>query len=236
MTTISGVTVDLDDTLFPQQAWLDGAWSTVAARADTLGLDGAALHRALRRIAAEGSDRGQIIDRALTAAGVRPERYVGELVAAFHAHRPDRLPAYRGALEALADLRQVLPVAVVTDGVPEIQHGKLAALGLADVPAIVSDELGSRRLRKPHPAPFRRALYLMGVPAGRAVHIGDRPAKDVLGAHGVGMRCVRVRTGEYASVEDEPAAQPWQVADSFADAASRVLAAVRGTAAASSRL
>ena len=46
--------------------------AAVADRAAAAGLDGAALHRVLARIAAEGSDRGGIIDRALAAIGVHP--------------------------------------------------------------------------------------------------------------------------------------------------------------------
>ena len=46
---VRGVCVDLDDTLFPQQEWLAGAWAAVADRAATLGLDGAALHRPCSR-------------------------------------------------------------------------------------------------------------------------------------------------------------------------------------------
>ena len=69
---VAGVTLDLDDTVFPQEEWLAGAWVAVADRGADLGLDRAAL---LRRWpgAPQGRTRGGIIDRALAASGVPPE-------------------------------------------------------------------------------------------------------------------------------------------------------------------
>ncbi len=227
---VRAVTVDLDDTLFPQAQWLDGAWCAVAGRAAALGLDGAALLPELRRVAAEGSDRGGIIDRALArvVSPVTPA-VVSELVSAFAGHAPDRLDCYDGAFAALGRLSAELPVVLITDGNPRIQHAKVAALGIADLldAIVVSDELGGRVARKPAPAPFLRALELLDLPAEAVVHVGDRPGKDVLGALGVGMRALRVRTGEYADTADGDAGSaPWAVADTFAQAVDLLLARV----------
>jgi hypothetical protein len=59
------VTVDLDDTLFPQREVLDGAWHEVAATGASMGAPERPLLAALTDVASEGSDRGRIIDRAL---------------------------------------------------------------------------------------------------------------------------------------------------------------------------
>lgn len=42
--------------------------------------------------------------------------------------------------------------------------------------------------RKPHPAPFHRALELLSVPASAAVFVGDDPRWDVVGAERVGLQ------------------------------------------------
>jgi putative hydrolase of the HAD superfamily len=42
--------------------------------------------------------------------------------------------------------------------------------------------------RKPHPAPFHRALALLSVPASEAVFVGDDPRWDIVGAERVGLR------------------------------------------------
>ena len=181
-------------------------------------------------IAAEGSDHGSIIDRALRAIDVGEHELaaiVPGLVAVFSTHTPTVLAPYPGFDDALAAVRAIVPVACVTDGNPRIQRAKLRSLGLADAFDVVifSDELG-REFRKPHVAPFERALRELGVPAARAVHIGDRPGKDVVGAVKAGMRAVRVHTGEYATLADLVDAMPWR---SFADVTS-ALAIDRGRA------
>jgi putative hydrolase of the HAD superfamily len=228
---IAAVTVDLDDTLFPQDSWLSGAWDAAAAAGETLGLDAGELRVSLRSVAASGSDGGRVIDRALLAIGCSEAdlpALVPGLLAAFRSHAPEHLDCYPGVRAALASLRSLVPVACVTDGDPHIQRSKLRALGLADSfdAVVFSDEIG-REFRKPHPAPFLRALELLGVSARDAVHVGDRPGKDVVGPSRAGMRSVRVRTGEYGLVPDEAdGVAPWQVFDDAASALAALAAAV----------
>ncbi len=222
---IAAVTVDLDDTLFPQSAWLEGAWDAVAAAGSALGLDASVLRDEIAAVAATGSDGGRVIDRALLAVGcseVELPALTPGLLAAFRAHAPESLPCYPGVAAALANLRALVPVGCITDGDPHIQRSKLRALGLADAfdAVIFSDEMG-REFRKPHPAPFLRALDLLAVEPAAAVHVGDRPGKDVVGPHAIGMRAVRVRTGEYAELPDDAeGAAPWRVFDDAATALS----------------
>ncbi len=209
---LDAVLFDLDDTLFPQSVWLDGAWADVARRGGELGAPPVSFHEALRTIAADGTDRGRIIDRALACIGCA-DLPVAPLVAAFRHHTPARLPLYPGAMRALEELRARIPIGLVTDGDPAIQRSKLVGLGLdAAFDVIVfSDELG-RDHRKPDPAPVLLALARLGVTPDRALLVGDRPAKDVAAARASGMRSIRVRTGEYAHLPDDPA--PWRsVAD-----------------------
>ena len=211
---IRAVLFDLDDTLYPQTAWLEGAWKAVAAGAAAMGAPEAELFDALCAIAAEGSDRGRIIDRALERCG-HADVSIAPLLVAFRMHAPAQLEPYPGAREGLAALRTQARVGIVTDGDPHVQRAKVQALQL-DVDVVVcSDDLGRDR-RKPHPLPFRHALAKLGVHAGEAVFVGDRPTKDIAGAAAVGMRTVRVRTGEYASAPDEPAA--WRTVATVADA------------------
>jgi putative hydrolase of the HAD superfamily len=199
---IRAVLFDLDDTLYDQQAWLAGAWEAVAGAATTFGVPAGELTAALHAIAAEGSDRGRIVDRALERVGSAGVP-VGPLVRAFCSHAPERLACYPGVAAALAGLRARCPVGLVTDGDPRVQRAKLAALGLGDAfdVMVLSDELG-RQFRKPHPAPFRAALAGLGVDPGEALFVGDRPDKDVAGAAGAGMACIRVLTGEHAGACD----------------------------------
>jgi putative hydrolase of the HAD superfamily len=226
------VVVDLDDTLYPQAAYLAGAAVDVGRAATAVGLDGARVHAALVRELAAGSDRGGTVDRALLAADVPAGDLPGlvpPLVAAFTAHAPASLPSYPGAAEALAALGRVVPVGCLTDGNPVIQAAKLAATGLLPLMAevLVTDTLGGRAARKPAPEGLRVLAGRLGVPADRVLVIGDRPGKDVAVAAAVGARAIRVRQGEYAAAPEEPAA--WAVTGDFPSAAVLALSAVGAT-------
>ncbi|RBY78130.1 HAD family hydrolase [Geodermatophilus sp. TF02-6] len=229
-----GVVVDLDDTLYPQADYLASAAAAVGVAAHTAGLDGAAVHAALRRELAAGSDAGGTVDRALLAAGVPAAalpRYVPALVAAFTAHTPSRLTPHPGVAEALRALAAAAPLACLTDGNPVIQAAKLAATGLQPLlpVVVVTDALGGRAVRKPHPLGLLAAAARLGVPPDRLLVVGDRPGKDVAVAAAVGARAVRVRQGEYATAPDDP--RTWAVVHSF-PAAAQLALEVLGLAAA----
>jgi putative hydrolase of the HAD superfamily len=55
-----------------------------------------------------------------------------------------------------------------------------------------SDEVG---FRKPEPEIFRVTLARSGVAPEEAVHIGDNPDADVVGAQGAGMRAAHYTAG-----------------------------------------
>jgi FMN phosphatase YigB (HAD superfamily) len=104
---------------------------------------------------------------------------------------PDALPA----LDALAAAGTSLAVVSNWDcGLPEV----LAELGVAGRfrAVSVSAVVGSP---KPGPAIFADALARLGVPAGRALHCGDRPEYDCAGARAAGVRAVLIdRDGSLA--------------------------------------
>ena len=91
-----------------------------------------------------------------------------------------------GATECLQALRsRGLELAAVTNWDVTVRE-RLTDLGLAPFFShlVTSAEVGAR---KPDPAVFRRALDLLGIPAERALHIGD-DADDRRGAAAAGMR------------------------------------------------
>jgi putative hydrolase of the HAD superfamily len=82
-------------------------------------------------------------------------------------------------------------------------HDRLAEAGLRPLlhGALTSAELG---VAKPNPALFRHALTLAGVPAAAAIHVGDTPSEDVVGARAAGVRAVLLRRGGVAAQTDAP--------------------------------
>jgi HAD superfamily hydrolase (TIGR01509 family) len=56
--------------------------------------------------------------------------------------------------------------------------------------------------RKPHPAPFERALSLLGVRAAEAVFVGDDPRWDIAGAQRVGVRPILLAPTRIEGIAD----------------------------------
>ena len=91
-----------------------------------------------------------------------------------------------GVVDALRRLRACgLSLAVVANwdfGLHE--HLERAGLRRWFDTVVVSAEVGAR---KPDPAPFAEALRRLGAAPGRAIHVGDHPPHDEVGARAAGM-------------------------------------------------
>ena len=81
-------------------------------------------------------------------------------------------------------------------------RSELARHGLLADAVVFCTDVG---WRKPHPAPFRRALDILDVPAQEAVFVGDDPLWDVEGANGAGVRPILLATRAHQS---NPAPHP----------------------------
>jgi len=135
---------------------------------------------ALRAAGREDGPRLDADARALSASYVARQR-------AGH-------PVLPGAVDLVRRLSASVPVAVVTNGPPDIQRLKIEQSGVAPLlsAVVISGALG---VGKPHPDIFRTALEQLGVPAERAVMVGDNWERDVGGALAVGMRAVWISHG-----------------------------------------
>ena len=199
------VVLDLDDTLYPEAAYVRAGFRAVAARAqETLGVPAAEGEVELVALFEEGV-RGNTFDRWLAARGLGSDVVVGDLVAAYRAHAPE-IAAFPEAGELLRTLRaDGSAVGLLTDGDPAVQGRKLDAVGLRDAfdAVVVTGDLGPDA-GKPDPRGFEEVLRQLGdVPGAEAVYVSDNPAKDFIGARRVGMRSIRARRpgGIYAALE-----------------------------------
>jgi len=75
---------------------------------------------------------------------------------------------------------------------------------------ITFDDTGER---KPHEAPFRRALDLLKVQPDEALMVGDWPERDVVGASKVGMKTIFARYGDTFGTNDSNAT--FEIDDAF---------------------
>ena len=90
------------------------------------------------------------------------------------------------ALEVVEQIAARLPVAIVTNGITDIQRSRLALSPLKDyvTEVVISEEVG---VSKPHPGIFAIALDRLGVKAGEALVVGDGVNSDIRGANNAGI-------------------------------------------------
>src|SRR5262249_30023134 len=98
-------------------------------------------------------------------------------------------------------------VGVITDGNLQRQRAKVDALDLeGKVDLIVYSAALS--LSKPDAGIFRHGLRLAGGAPERSVYVGDHPIRDIAGGRRAGMLGVRVLTGEFSNLPDDPELRP----------------------------
>jgi putative hydrolase of the HAD superfamily len=193
---IEAVLVDLDGTLVDRDAGQRGAeealferWPREFPRA----------RRALdRRAWARMDGSGRVSREAWSssvrarhpALGLSPEELWGWVAPRVAAGTR----AFPGAVAWLRALARRVPVAVVTNGGSARQREKLWRTGLdrLGLPVLVSQEEGCA---KPRPELFLRALRRLGVQPGRALVVGDDPARDLAPALRLGAGAVLTRDG-----------------------------------------
>jgi len=124
--------------------------------------------------------------------------------------------AYRRAREAalvpyphvnltlVALMKRGIKLAVVSDAPAREAWLRLCSLNFHHLfDGVVT--FGDTGERKPHPAPFRRALEMLGVQPHEALMVGDWPERDMVGAAQLGIRTVFARYGDTFGTVDSGA-------------------------------
>jgi len=128
---------------------------------------------------------------ALAAHGISDQALAGELAEAFQEERWALCRPYPDVLPALQDLGRDYALAMLTNGIPDIQRTKLSVAGLAGHfrATVISGEVG---IGKPDPRMFRAVLKEIGAPAAEAVMVGNSPKRDIAGAQAAGILAVQI--------------------------------------------
>jgi putative hydrolase of the HAD superfamily len=196
-----GLILDLDDTLYPRERFVQSGLSAVARHVqDTRDIpadEALAVMTAARRQGKGGREFQALCARFGLAASAIPE-----LTDVFRDHWPAlQLPA------ATADVLRMLRtdgwrMVVLTNGLPRVQRAKVFALGIH---ALVDDVIYAEEQTpggKPSPDAFRAALRRLGLPARRCVCIGDDPVRDIAAARSLGLATVWVSGSTDAVLPD----------------------------------
>ncbi|KAK9821301.1 hypothetical protein WJX81_004795 [Elliptochloris bilobata] len=135
--------------------------------------------------------RAALWTQALAAQGIADAPGGAELQARFRQARLHHFRLEPGAKELVIALRRSgLATAIITNGHPEIQRGKLARCGAADLFGALlvgGEEAAAGAGGKPDPRIFHKAARLVGVQPCEAVMIGDSLSADIQGAQNAGL-------------------------------------------------
>lgn len=193
MRELQAVVFDLDDTLYPERAYVLSGFRAVAAWAEEqLDIPADQTFVELRQLFNEGVRRNTF-DCWLENQGFHANRWAPQMVAVYREHQPQITP-YPHVLEPLQRLRHRYRLGLVTDGYLAVQQRKLACLGVEPFfdAVVFSDELGPEAW-KPSPRPFQVVLERLEITGPEAGYVADNPTKDFFAARHLGMWTVRVR-------------------------------------------
>ncbi len=190
------VAFDLDNTLYDEGLWYDAALPPIAAHlAAQSGHSAQEIGEFLcATLRAHGRHYHHLFDDALREIGLPREPHLREVLAIFR-DAPASLELFPAMRELLGDLAARYRLGLVTSGQPLVQERKVELLGIRPLFAavILSSTLPEN---KPGRMPFARLLETVGVPAARAVYVGDNPLFDFRGANEIGMLTIRVPNPE----------------------------------------
>jgi HAD superfamily hydrolase (TIGR02253 family) len=154
----------------------------------------------------EGIEYQQVFDLFLKEELDRIDyKILTSAIVAYRRARDSYLVLYPHVNLTLMELaKRGLRLAVVSDA-PRFQAWlRLAHLQLQHIfdPVIAFEDTGER---KPSPKPFRRALEILGIGPEQAIHIGDWPERDMVGAKTAGIRTAFARYGDTFGTKDSGA-------------------------------
>jgi len=197
---IKAVLFDLDDTLYPECAYVESGFRAVSEHlAARFRLDADVACASLLQILKE-EGRGQVFNRFLRSHGIADESVVPDLVSIYRSHRPG-ISLFPGVVSCLESLKQRrIRLGVVTDGLLVMQQNKVDALGLAQlVDSVVFTDSFGKPYWKPHKLPFQAALDALSMQPRETVFIGNDPAKDFPAPLALGMAAIHVCSHESLS-------------------------------------
>jgi putative hydrolase of the HAD superfamily len=186
-----GLIFDLDETLYPRETFVRSGLAAVARHVEVShGIPADAAYQLMLRARAQGQEGEEL--QALAGRYDLATRLTGELVDVFRRHRPS-LWLSHGVSATLQRLRREgWHLAVLTNGLPSVQKGKVAALQLermVDHVVYAEDVVPGG---KPSAAAFQAALDRLRVTPPQCVCVGDDPVCDIAGARAVGIRTIRL--------------------------------------------
>lgn len=200
---------DLDDTLYPESAFVRSALSAAGHHAATAwGLGG--LTDEYLRLFESGQHR-EIFQTAHLSAGHGDlaDARAAELLRVCRTHRPTTLQWFPDAQQAVRLLARAHPLELISDGYLPTQVNKFEALGAGIwFPNPIFTEALGREFWKPSPRAFEEIMRRH--PIASFTYIADNPSKDFVAPRRLGWHSIQVARpgGVYAGVPAHPQGAP----------------------------
>ena len=224
---IKAVVFDLDDTLYPEKAYIQSGFRAVSRQIAQLEahLEGQVVYELLCKEFEQGQ-RQQVFDKVLEHLGlIADDQMIAELVSLYRCHRP--------ALELDDSVRKVLDqlttrykLGLLTDGYLPAQKLKVESLALETTfdHIIYTEELG-RQYWKPAPRPYELITDELGVSHNQCAYIADNPAKDFIAPNQLGWRTIQLHRPEavHTHAETPPNGKPQFTVDNITQIPSKLL-------------
>lgn len=186
ITGLCAVIFDLDDTLYSEKEYVHSGYKAVAAILPQVMDAEEKLWNAFEK-------RQPAIDTVLNEEGIYSEELKEKCLHIYRIHRPE-ISLYKGVQEMLQEIRKNgLKIGIITDGRPEGQRGKIAALGLESMvdAILITDELGGPEYRKPCEKAFYLIRDMIGINGyAKMCYVGDNIKKDFIAPGKLGMRSI----------------------------------------------
>jgi putative hydrolase of the HAD superfamily len=201
---LEAVIFDLDDTLYDKADWILPAAEYAA---DQMGLDQQRVWQvASQYIQRVGSADAGVYNEILLQCGQSDSAINIRAFSAIccqYIPPPGSLQLLPGAKETLIEISSQYRIGLIADGPVACQKAKLIGLGIGPFISTVvySDEIEGVKSRRPDQRPYRIAIQSLGCRPAQTIFVADNPIKDFIRANAMGMRTVRVLTGEYGRLD-----------------------------------
>ncbi len=182
---VDAVIFDLDDTLYSEKEYVRSGYKAVA--------DSFEMSELAEEMWQVFESHGKPIDAVLAKHDLIHRKE--EALHTYRFHKPD-IHLYPGVEDMLARIGECKKIGIITDGRPEGQRAKLAALGLCRYECIITDELGGIEYRKPNDTAFRLMQSKLQTPFDRMVYVGDNIKKDFIAPEQLGMKSIYFKNAD----------------------------------------
>ena len=204
---------DLDDTLYPENTYVESGFNAVADRLQALRGWNAEESLCYLREVLERKGRGKVFNELLALHGEYRRSAVNECIMTYRHHQP-KIQLADSVKRLLSHLPP--PLYMVTDGHKVVQRNKVQAL---DIESLFAKVYITHRYGLRHAKPSTRCFELIRARERCAwtdlVYVGDNPAKDFVNLTPLGVQTVRVLTGNHKGAIAKPGFEANQVIDSL---------------------